>query len=81
MGQHECFKVLKKNGGWMTTKQVAEVLKAQPNTVSTNLSKLVRRSDVIRKDFLEGRRWVPHYICKEYYDGDNCVRKQGRRIY
>lgn len=51
MGQDECLKVLKKNGKWMTVKEVSKILDAPFSSVGACLRNLWNGGDVKRKTF------------------------------
>ena len=50
MGQEEAFQVLKSNGGWMKTKEIAKVLGITPSSAAASLTKLWHRGDIIVKN-------------------------------
>ena len=49
MTQTEVYTLLKKKGDWMTTKEIAKILKVSPGNVATNLSKLFKYGEVLRE--------------------------------
>jgi len=49
MSQGEALEVLIKNGGWMSTTEIAKKMKITKSTVSSNLNALYKFGDVARK--------------------------------
>lgn len=49
MGQQNVYNVLKRKKDWLTSKQIAAVLKISPGNVSVSLNKLFKQGIVLRK--------------------------------
>ena len=66
MGQQDISKILEKNGGWMTIKQISEELNQAPALISQTLLKM--SCWVLRKEILAkrngGRRKVLRFKLK-----------------
>jgi len=54
MSQAEVFKLLKRNNGWISTKDIEKRLKFQ--SAGANLSKLYKNKEVLRKVVKNGNR-------------------------
>ncbi len=49
MTQQSVFQVLKRKKKWMTSKQIAQILKINSGSVCTALNKLFKQGEVLRK--------------------------------
>ena len=49
MTQQNVYNLLKREKKWLTSKQMAAILKISPGSVSSNLNKLLKQGIVLRK--------------------------------
>ena len=49
MTQQSVYNLLKRKKEWLTSKQIAQILKISPGTVCSNLNKLLKQGIVLRK--------------------------------
>lgn len=66
MTQQNVFQVLKKKKKWMTSKEIAQILKINPGNVTVSLNKLFKQGEVLRKllqprqSIFEGGGYIPY---------------------